>query len=206
MPALRELKKSPHARMRSGAGQAGAFRGRHTTRRLWYNDLTRPYCQLHATRDGSRTSQHEGQPKVALSLAGPSCPERKTPRRREFRRRVVVNALAGGQAFRTTTLRLLWERRQLTQRLMRRTGRRHLEFRLSITFARFKYSRRFFSSATTVSMVTPGTPFSKSFRLHALPSRRHRSLANFCRISSDIGLAHLVVQRVRHTIYSIKSP
>jgi hypothetical protein len=27
MPALRELKKSPHARMRSGAGQAGAFRG-----------------------------------------------------------------------------------------------------------------------------------------------------------------------------------
>ena len=27
MPALRELKKSPHARMRSGAGQAGAFEG-----------------------------------------------------------------------------------------------------------------------------------------------------------------------------------
>jgi hypothetical protein len=39
---------------------------------------------------------------------------------------------------------------------MRRTGRRHLEFRLSITFARFKYSRRLFSSATTVSMFTPG--------------------------------------------------
>ena len=64
--------------------------------------------------------------------------------------------LAGGQAFRATTLRLLLGRRQLTQRLMRRTGRRHLEFRLSITFAQFKYSRRLFSSATTVSMFTPG--------------------------------------------------
>ena len=73
-----------------------------------------------------------------------------------------------------------------------RTGRRHLEFRLSINFARFRYSRRFFSSATTVSMVTPGTPFSKSFRLQALPSWRHNSLAFFCRISSDIGLASLV--------------
>ena len=41
-------------------------------------------------------------------------------------------------------------------KLMRRTGRRHLEFRLSITFAQFKYSRRLFSSATTVSMFTPG--------------------------------------------------
>ena len=38
----------------------------------------------------------------------------------------------------------------------------YLEFRLSITFAWFRYSRRFFSSATTVSMVTRGTPFSKS--------------------------------------------
>jgi hypothetical protein len=27
MPALRELKKSPYARMRPGAGQAGAFTG-----------------------------------------------------------------------------------------------------------------------------------------------------------------------------------
>jgi hypothetical protein len=27
MPAMRELKKSPHAGMRSGAGQAGAFTG-----------------------------------------------------------------------------------------------------------------------------------------------------------------------------------
>ena len=70
---------------------------------------------------------------------------------------------------------------------------RHLEFPLSITFARFKYSRRSFSSATTVSMVTPGTPFSKSRRLHALPSLRHSSLAFFCRIRPDIGIEYVVV-------------
>src|ERR1700728_102291 len=138
-------------------------------------------------------------------LASPSCSEGKTPRRGSF------------DAGRSST-RLLEDKRP-GQKFALDVGRgqfdikvdaanrpRHLEFRLSITFARARYSRRLFSSATTVSMVTPGTPFSKSFRLHALPSRRHRSLANFCRISSDIGLAHLVVQRVRHTIYSIKSP
>ena len=77
---------------------------------------------------------------------------------------------------------------------MRRTGRRHLEFRLSITFAQFKYSRRLFSSATTVSMFTPGAPFSKSRRLHDLPSLRQSSLAFFSRISSNIGIVYLVVQ------------
>jgi hypothetical protein len=46
-------------------------------------------------------------------------------------------------------------------------------------FAIFRYALRSLSSATTVSMVTPATPFSKSSRLHALPSRRHNSFAIF---------------------------
>jgi hypothetical protein len=50
-------------------------------------------------------------------------------------------------------------------------SRRYLEFRLSITFAWFRYSRRFFSSATTVSMVTPDTPFSKLPESHPLTRR-----------------------------------
>jgi hypothetical protein len=91
MPALRELKKSPTPGCGQARGKpAGTFWGPNTTRRLWQHDRTSPYCQLHAMRDGSRTSQ-----KAALSLTGPSCPKGKTPR--EFRRRVVVNALAGGQ-------------------------------------------------------------------------------------------------------------
>ena len=97
----------------------------------------------------------------------------------------------------TINLRLLRWHGQSTQRLRPGIGCRYLEFRLSITFAWFRYSRRFFSSATTVSMVTPGTPFSKSRRLQALPSLRHSSFAFFCRISSDIGVVYLVVQRVR---------
>ena len=105
---------------------------------------------------------------------------------------------------RTINLRLLHGHGQSTQRSRPGNGCRYLEFRLSITFAWFRYSRRFFSSATTVSMVTPGTPFSKSRRLQALPSLRHSSLAFFCRISSDIGF-YLVVRRVP-PIYSIKSP
>ena len=147
---------------------------------------------------GISTAVDQRQPKgrgakAALVAPSPVMLQREPPRRREFRRRGVVDAFTGGQAFRTTTLRLLWGRRQLTQRLMRRAGRRHLEFRLSITFARFKYSRRLFSSAITVSIVTPGTPFSKSRRLHALPSLRHSSLAFFCTISSDIGVVYVGV-------------
>jgi hypothetical protein len=79
----------------------------------------------------------------------------------------------------------------------------HLEFRLSITFARFRYSRRFFSSATTVSMVTPDTPFSKSFRHQALPSRWHSCLAFLC--IWDIGLAYLVVESNASATRSVQS-
>ena len=59
----------------------------------------------------------------------------------------------------------------------------------------------------TVSMVTPGTPFSKSFRLQALPSPMHSCLAFLCRMSSDIGLASLGGKsNARHTVSPIKSP
>jgi hypothetical protein len=44
---LRELKKGPTPGCGHARGKpAGTFWGFHTTRRLWYNDLTRPYCQL----------------------------------------------------------------------------------------------------------------------------------------------------------------
>jgi hypothetical protein len=42
----RELKKVPTPGCGRGAGHTGAFEGCYTTRRLWYNYLTRPYCQL----------------------------------------------------------------------------------------------------------------------------------------------------------------
>jgi len=48
----------------------------------------------------------------------------------------------------TINLRLLRWHGQSTQRLRPGNGRRYLEYRLSITFAWFRYSRRFFSSAT----------------------------------------------------------
>ena len=73
---------------------------------------------------------------------------------------------------RSINLRLLHWHGQSTQRSRPGNGCRYLELRLSITFAWFRYSRRFFSSTTTVSIVTSGTPFSKSRRLQALPSLR----------------------------------
>ena len=87
----------------------------------------------------------------------------------------------GRTSVRSINLRLLHWHGQSTQRSRPGNGCRYLEFRLSITFAWFRYSRRFFSSATTVSMVTPGTPFSKSRRLQAVPSLRlgpHSSLGS----------------------------
>ena len=53
-------------------------------------------------------------------------------------------------------------------------------------FAVFRYSVRSSSPATTVSMVTPATPFWKSSGLQALRSRRQSSFA-FCRIWSSLG-------------------
>jgi putative transposase len=44
--------------------------------------------------------------KPPWSLARPSCSKGNPPRRREFRRKGVVDALTGGPAFRTTTLHL----------------------------------------------------------------------------------------------------
>jgi hypothetical protein len=53
-------------------------------------------------------------------------------------------------------------------------------------FARFRYFVRSLSSATTVSIVTPETPFLRSSRFQAFPSQRHSSLA-FSRICSSLG-------------------
>jgi hypothetical protein len=80
--------------------------------------------------------------------------------------------VCGSTTVPSINLSLLHGHRQSSQRLRSGTGCRYLEFRLSITFAWFRYSRRFFSSATTVSKVTAGTPFSKPRRLQAVPSLR----------------------------------
>ena len=51
--------------MRSGAGQAGRHvPGGRTTRRLWYNDLTRPYCQLRRNEreEAAQANKQQGRP------------------------------------------------------------------------------------------------------------------------------------------------
>ena len=42
---------------------------------------------------GQKLDLYKNEMRVWLRRAGPSCPKRKTPRRREFQRRVVVNDL-----------------------------------------------------------------------------------------------------------------
>jgi hypothetical protein len=115
----------------------------------------------------------------------------------------------------TINLRLLRWHGQSTQRLRPGIGCRYLEFRLSITFAWFRYSRRFFSSATlqhghsgrhsrsrvasNLTFTSPRSPFSlgsrhaacrQVFRLtdaNSGPSRRSATLPQFVtpRLSSQ---------------------
>jgi hypothetical protein len=68
MAAAPAVEKSPRARAVRRGGKAGAFSGRDTTR--WYNDLTRPNCQLPNER-GSRVkpTNEKGGPKAAPSPA-----------------------------------------------------------------------------------------------------------------------------------------
>jgi hypothetical protein len=79
MPALRELKKSPHP-MR-GRGASRRVHGGRTTRRLWYNDLTWPYCQLQVMREVVAQANTKGAARKPPVARWPVILQKKTPRR-----------------------------------------------------------------------------------------------------------------------------
>ena len=138
-------------------------------------------------------------------LASPSCSIRKTPRRGSF------------DAGRSST-RLLEDKRP-AQKFALDVGGGQFDIKVDAVnrppSPRIPFKHHFRSGQILAPFLLVGDnrqhghsrhAILEAFRLHALPSRRHRSLANFCRISSDIGLAHLVVQCVRHERAARKPP